>query len=128
MGKLLRAASPFLMAIFYTLAGVNHFAKPTFYLPMMPPFLPKPELLIAVSGVAEIALGLGMFWKRSRRLAAFGIIALLIAVFPANVYMLYTAGRGYDFPYWGLVARLPLQFLLIYWAWTQTRLTVTRYG
>ncbi len=121
MGKLLRSASPWLMALFYLAAGANHFVNSTFYLPMMPPFLPAPELLIAISGVAEIALGLGLCWRRSRRLAAYGVIALLVAVFPANVYMLYTGGAGYHFAYWGLVARLPLQLVLIYWAYTQTR-------
>ena len=121
MGKLLRTMSPWVMAVFYTVAGVNHFANPEFYSMMMPPLLPAPALLIALSGAAEIGLGLALTWKRSRRLAAYGVIALLIAVFPANIYMLYSGGEGYHFPVWGLVLRLPLQLVLIYWAYREAR-------
>ena len=74
-----------------------------------------------LSGVAEVALGLGLLWPASRPWAAWGIVALLIAVFPANLQMFQDADKWTDMPRWGLAVRLPIQGLLIYWAWTLTR-------
>lgn len=112
----------YLMALLYVLAGLNHFRAPDFYMPMMPPYLPAHGLLICLSGVAEVLLGILLIPKKTRRLAAWGIIALLIAVFPANVYMLQTGGAGFgDISKAALVARLPIQGLLIWWAWIYTR-------
>lgn len=112
------------MAVFYVAAGVNHFRDPDFYLPMMPPYLPAHLALIQISGVAEIALGVAVLIPRVRRLAAWGIIALLVAVFPANLHMaLYdipVGGRSEGLGIWNWV-RLPLQGVLIAWAWWYTR-------
>jgi uncharacterized membrane protein len=110
-----------LMAAFYVVAGVNHFASPEFYLPMMPDYLPWHLALIYVSGVAEIALGIAVLIPRLRVLAAWGIIALLVAVFPANLY-----AAMHEIPLigtetiWNWV-RLPFQALFIAWAWWYTR-------
>lgn len=111
-----------LMAAFYTLAGINHFISPQIYQPMMPPFLPAHDLLIFLSGVAEVALGLLLLPVRTRRWAAWGIIALLIAIFPANIYM-YQEGptKFASIPSWILLARLPLQLVLIAWAYSFVR-------
>lgn len=109
------------MAAFYVLAGLNHFRDPEFYLPMMPSWIPAHGAMVALSGVAEVALGLGLLWPVSRPYAAWGVIALLIAVFPANLQMLLDAEKWTDLPRWGLVLRLPLQAALIGWAWTLTR-------
>ena len=111
----------YLMALFYVIAGFNHFRNPDFYMPMMPPFLPVPFTLIILSGVAEMGLGILLLWKKTQRKAAWGIIILLIAIFPANVYMLTTNGAGFDVPYWVLVARLPFQLVFIAWAYLYTR-------
>ena len=73
------------MAIFYAFAGFNHLLNPDFYLAIMPPGLPNPEWLNVLSGLAEITLGVFILEPRVRVYAAWGIIALLIAVFPANV-------------------------------------------
>ena len=116
----LKTISLAVMAVAYIFAGLNHFLKPKFYLPMMPPFLPAPMLLIYLSGLAEIGLGAALLVPRLSTLAAWGIIALLIAVFPANVYMLMTGGLGYNVPYSALVIRLPIQGLLILWAYWYT--------
>jgi len=106
-----------LMTIFYFLAGFNHFHDPATYLRIMPPYLPYPLLLVQISGFAESFLAVLLPWKKTRRWACYGIIALLIAVFPANVYMLTSGGAGTTFPLWLLVVRLPLQGVLILWAY-----------
>ena len=110
-----------LMGLFYVAAGMNHFVKPDFYLGMMPGYLPWHLELVYLSGVAEIALGIAVLVPRLRVLAAWGIIALLLAVFPANVHMAVEQIRIGDLdPVWNW-ARLPLQGLLIVWAWWYTR-------
>lgn len=114
----------FAMAAFYILNGYNHLANPELYLPMMPPSLPEPEWLNVLSGLAEIVLGVFLLEPKLRAFAAWGIIALLIAVFPANVYMA-TANLGVDGPGTGAGIgnwlRLPFQALFIAWAWWYTR-------
>jgi uncharacterized membrane protein len=111
-----KTALLFVMSFFYVAAGVLHFAKPKFFLSMMPPYLPWHGALVAISGVAEIGLGLALLPASTRVYAAWGIIALLIAVFPANVYAA-TAG----IPGKGGYGRLPFQAVLIAWAWWYTR-------
>lgn len=110
----------FVMGFAYIVAGANHFRNPEFYLKIMPPYLPAPLALIYISGVAEIALGILVLVPRTRSLAAWGIIALLVAVFPANIYMYHHGGAAYGTKDWVLLARLPLQLLLIYWAYRFT--------
>ena len=86
---------------------------------MMPPLLPWPAALVFISGMAEIAGGTGLLWSRTRKLATLGLIALLIAVFPANIYGALhgmTIGER-AIPRWILWARLPLQPLLIAWVY-----------
>lgn len=113
---MLRRVLRWLMAAFYLAAGVNHFVNPEFYVAIMPPYLPWHLELVWLSGVAEIALAPLIVWPRSRRLAGWGVIALLIAVFPANLHMaLHPA--DFDVPEWGLYVRLPLQLVLVAWAY-----------
>jgi uncharacterized membrane protein len=110
-----------LMGLAYIAAGINHFLHPAPYKAIMPHWLPAHALLVAISGVAEILLGFGILFRPTRRLAAWGIIALLIAVFPANVQMAidyYGAGHP---RLWLALLRLPLQARLIWWAWVYTR-------
>lgn len=112
-----------LMSAAYCFAGFNHLLNPEFYIPIIPPGLPAPEWLNVVSGLFEIVLGVYVLEPRTRILAAWGIIALLIAVFPANVYMAM-ANVGPDGPGSGPGAgayiRLPFQALFIFWAWWYT--------
>ena len=112
------------MALFYVAAGFNHLLNPDFYIAIVPPGLPSPEWLNLLSGLAEIVLGVFVLEKRARVLAAWGIIALLVAVFPANVYVaLENVGPG-GVPGAGIGAanwvRLPFQALFIVWAWWYT--------
>ena len=113
----------YVMAAFYVFSGYNHLANPEFYLAIMPPNLPEPELLNILSGLAEIVLGVFLLDPRTRALAAWGTIALLVAVFPANVYAA-TANVGADGPGTGAGLgnwiRLPFQIVFIAWAWWYT--------
>lgn len=104
-------------------AGVNHFLATAFYLKMMPPYLPAPLLLVQVSGGGEALGGLGVLIPRTRRAAGWGLILLLIAVFPANVQMSLDAHATGASLLWQAVTwlRLPFQALFIYWVWGATQ-------
>jgi uncharacterized membrane protein len=110
-----------LMAAFYIYAGVRHFRYPAFYLRMMPPYLPAHEWLNYISGAAEIILGLLLLVPRWSRWAAWGVIALLVAVFPANMQMALHPEQFTEFRPVFLYLRLPLQLVLIAWAYWHTR-------
>lgn len=115
-----KSISKGLLAIFLIVAGVMHFVRPEFYVKIMPPYLPWHEGLVFVSGVCEALLGVMLLIPRCSRWAAWGIIALLIAVFPANVY-LYQHQALVPAPPIVHLLRLPLQGLLILWAYWHTR-------
>ena len=119
--KLHRKTGLYLMAGLYMLAGINHFVTPDFYQKIMPPWLPWHFELIYISGAAEIALGLLLLFPQTRRAAAWGIIALLIAVFPANIQMMVNYYQEQNPNLWVAVLRLPLQLLLIWWAYKVAR-------
>ncbi len=108
------------MAVLYILAGINHFVNARFYIRIIPPYIPRPELMNVLSGVAEILLGILLLIPAFSSIAAWGIIALLIAVFPANIYHYTSAKAGKGIPRWILLVRLPMQGLLVYWAWLYT--------
>ncbi len=115
-----------LMGVLYVAAGTLHFVATSTYMQLMPSYLPAHRELILVSGAAEIAGGLGLLVPQSRlgqpgRAAAWGLVALLIAVFPANVTMISEHARFPQVPLWAAWLRLPLQLPLIYWAWRYTR-------
>lgn len=114
--------SVIIIALFFVVAGVNHFVSPDVYLKIMPEYMPWPLALVYISGVFEVLGGIGVAIPRLRRTAGWGLIALLIAVFPANVDMLMHADRFPSIPVWLLVARLPLQAVLIGWVgWTAVK-------
>jgi len=107
---------------FFVLAGVNHFVMPRAYEQIVPPPLRgRARLVVQLSGVAEIAGGLCVFLPATRRPAGLALLALLVAVFPANVYMALAPERFARIPRWALYARLPLQPLMMLWAWKATR-------
>ena len=113
----------YVQSVAYILAGFNHLVNPEFYVAIIPPGLPDPEWLSLISGLFEIVLGVFLLEKRVRPLAAWGIIALLIAVFPANLYVAQV-NLGSDGPGSGNALvnwiRLPFQALFIAWAWWYT--------
>lgn len=114
-----RRAALLLTGLFFIFAGLNHFREPGLYVKIIPPHFPDPALLVWISGWLEIAGGASLLVPSLRRVAAWSLIALLIAVFPANIYMaLYPhAIGGLHIPAWLLWLRLPLQFVLIAWIW-----------
>lgn len=114
----------YILGIGFVLAGINHFLNPDFYLKMMPPYLPAHLFLVQISGAFEIALGALLLIPKFTRLAAFGLIALLIAVFPANIYMAQHAELFPEFSTAALYFRLPLQFVLIAWAYWYSKIDV----
>ena len=119
--KTLKNIFRIIFALFFIAAGLNHFVSPDFYLKIMPPYLPWHYPLVLISGVAEVVLGIGLLIPKTKRLAAWGLIALLIAVFPANLHMLMNPQLYPDIPVIGLWLRVPIQILLILWAWVYTR-------
>jgi uncharacterized membrane protein len=105
-----------ILAALFIGSGLVHLVRPRVYLPMMPSYLPCPSELILASGVAEVAGGIGLLFPPTRRVARNGLIALLIAVFPANIQMAVNGITNGDSPLilTLLLARLPLQLLLIW--------------
>lgn len=110
----------------FVIAGVNHFFRPRLYEAIMPPYLPWHSPLVAISGAAEVVLGVMLWNRRSTRLAGWGLMALLVAVFPANLHMALHPSRFAPIPAWLLWARLPLQPLMIWWVERCTRDTAIR--
>ena len=110
----------YVMAFVYILAGINHFKTPRVYLKIIPPYFPNPKLLNGISGFAEILLGTSLCIPMFSSYASWGIIALLIVVFPTHLYMLQNEKAGMGLPKWLLLLRMPLQFVLIYWAFQYT--------
>jgi uncharacterized membrane protein len=111
-----------LLAAFFVGSGVNHFVMPRAYEQIVPPSLQGDAgRVVALSGVAEIAGGLAVALPRTRRLAGPVLIAILAAIFPANLYMARSPERFGKIPRWALYARLPLQPLMMWWAWRATR-------
>ncbi len=111
-----------LLANLFIGAGVNHFLMPRAYEKIVPPQLRRhAKLIVQISGVAEIAGGVGVLVPSTRRLSGLGLIALLAAVFPANVCMAREPEHFRRIPRWALYGRLPLQPLMMLWAWRATR-------
>jgi uncharacterized membrane protein len=120
--RVTKVVSRYVLGSFFVVAGLNHFINPDFYVRMMPPYLPWHLPLVYLSGVAEVVLGGLLLVPRWTRWAAWGLVALLIAIFPANVHMAMNPDVFYpSTPTVLLWLRLPLQGLLIAWAWWHTR-------
>ncbi len=115
-----RTISRYVYGIFLMVAGANHFVMPDVYLKMMPPYLPWHLPLVYLSGIAEFGLGVLLLVPQFTRLAAWGIIALMIAIFPANIYLFQHQEILPASPLMHLL-RLPLQAVFIWWAYTLTR-------
>jgi uncharacterized membrane protein len=109
------------MAAGYVVAGLNHFINPGIYLSIMPPLLPQPLMLVYISGICEIVFGILLLPLFTRRFAAWCMILLLIAIFPANIQMAINYYRAHNPYLWITILRLPLQFILIRWAYAFTK-------
>lgn len=107
----------FLLAALMIPAGANHFFHTGFYVRIMPNYLPYPHQLVLLSGLAAVEVGILMLWGRTRRLAAWGAMAYFVAVFPANLHIALHPEIFPNLPNWVAWGRLPLQAVLIGWAW-----------
>lgn len=117
----LKNISLIIMAALYVIAGINHLIHPIFYKNIMPSYIPWHIQLVYISGFIEIFLGILLIPKKTRRLAAWGIILLLISIFPANINMMINYWKTNHTDLWITILRLPLQFVLIFWAYTFTK-------
>ena len=100
----------------YFFAGIMHFVKPKAYLRIMPRYLPQHKILVFLSGIAEILLAVGVCFKETKNLSIFGIIAMLAVFLLVHFYMLTGEKAAAGIPVWVLVFRIPLQFVLMFWA------------
>lgn len=110
----------YLMGVFFIVAGSLHFIIPSPYIKMIPDMLPYPKRLVFISGAAEILCGIGLLFNETRVIAAWATIVLLIAIFPANIKMAMHP-RKFGISPWLLYLRLPLQGLLIWFAFLFTK-------
>ncbi len=110
-----------LFGCLFIIAGISHFRFTGTYQRIVPPMLPQPRLIVLISGGIEFLLGVALLIPAGTRLAAWGLIALLVAVFPANVYMTMHPELFPKLSVWILWVRLPLQAVLIAWAYIYTR-------
>jgi uncharacterized membrane protein len=108
----------YLMASMYILAGIFHFIKPKVYMRIMPRYIPNHKAMVYWSGLAEIALGIGLCFAITKSPAIYGIITLLAVFLLVHFYMLSNEKVAAGIPIWALVLRLPLQFGLMYWAFS----------
>lgn len=112
--------SKWLVALFFVAVGAGHLLWPLNYLKIMPPWSPFPLALIYVSGFFEILFGALVLPLKTRKLAGWGLVALLIAVFPANIHMVLHPEIFPSIPVWVGWARLPFQGVFIFWVWKVT--------
>ncbi len=110
----------YVFALIFIAAGFNHFRNPEFYLRIMPPYLPFPSALHLLAGALEAIFGIMLLIPKYQKWGAWGLVLLLIAVFPANIHMALN-NHLYNLPMIFHYIRIPLQFVLIAWAWWYTR-------
>ncbi|WP_394750443.1 DoxX family protein [Spongiimicrobium salis] len=108
----------YLMALLYIFAGIMHFIKPKMYLRIMPRYLPYPKALVIWSGIAEILLGIGLCIPLLKTISIYGIVLMLFVFLLVHFYMLSGKKEAAGIPKWILILRIPLQFVLMYWAYS----------
>lgn len=111
----------YLMALIYVIAGLMHFIHPKMYLRILPGYLPGHKLLVIISGIAEIILGIAICFSTTKNIALYAIIAMLTFFLPAHFHMLFNKKASMGIAKWILVARIPLQFVLMLWAFWYLR-------
>jgi uncharacterized membrane protein len=107
--------------VWFFIGGITHFALTQFYLRIVPPYIPFPLAAVYVSGAFELIGALAILSRNTRPLAGIGLMALTVLVTPANIYMAQHPGLFPNIPFWMLIARLPLQVLLLWLIWWSTR-------
>lgn len=107
----------YVMSSIYILAGLMHFVKPKMYMRIMPSYIPYHKTMVYLSGIAEILLGIGLCIPVLKIISIYGIIAMLLVFLLVHIYMLSGEKASAGIPKWILILRIPLQFVLMYWAW-----------
>ena len=118
MNPEIKTFSIIIMSLFYIMAGTNHFINPVWYVRIVPPILPFKTGIVYISGILEIILGSLLIFPKTRFIAGWGLIILLLAVYPANIYVALTNGEAMDTTPMIACGRLPFQFVLFglaYW-------------
>lgn len=110
----------YIFGLLFIVAGIFHFQKPKMYKRIMPPYIPAHGTMVVISGLAEMALGFLLLNPETQQWAAWGIIAMLTVFLTVHVHMLQNKKAALKLPKWVLVLRIPLQFLLMYWAYQYT--------
>ena len=118
---ILRKLSVFTLSVFFISFGIDHFVNPEFYLSIMPPNLPLKLEAVYISGLFEILGGVGVLIASTRKIASLGLVTLLVAVYPANIYMALNPERFPEVSINVLYFRLILQFFFFYWAYSVSR-------
>lgn len=107
----------YLLAVLFVASGFNHFRKPKMYEKIIPSYIPWHSTMVLASGIAEMIFGFMLITIESQSMGAWGIITLLVLFIPVHIYMIQNKEAFKKLPSWLLIARLPLQFALIYWAY-----------
>src|SRR5690606_30099806 len=110
----------YLIGLLYVIAGMNHFRKPKMYERIMPPYIPAHSTMVMLSGITAMVLGFMIMNKGTQVIAAWGIIVMLVLFLPIHMYMLQNEEAAMKIPKWILMLRIPLQFVLMYWAYLYT--------
>ena len=111
----------YFMILLYVGAGINHFVKPEFYEKMMPSYIPFHSFCIYFSGVCEIAFALLLLFNKTRKVSAWLIVAMLVVFFVIHIHMLIDCLDNDDVMFWVAIIRIPIQFVLIWWAHLYTK-------
>lgn len=109
------------MILLYVAAGINHFVKPEFYMKAMPHYVPFHSVCVIFSGICEVLLALLLISNRTRKVAAWLIISMLVVFFTIHIQMLVDSLDNDDVMFWVAIIRIPIQFILIWWAWLYTK-------
>jgi uncharacterized membrane protein len=115
----------YLLGLFFVIAGFNHFLNPEFYFPLIPDYLPYPKGINSISGILEILLGMGIFWEKFSKMAAWGIVVLLILFTPSHIYFIQIGScveDGLCVPEWvAWIRLLVIHPILVFWAYIFTK-------
>ena len=107
----------YLIGVLFVLAGANHFRKPKIYERIIPRYIPAKATMVMLSGLAEMILGFMILNPDTQKIAAWGIIVMLIVFIPVHIYMLQNEEAAMKLPKWLLMLRIPIQFALMFWAY-----------
>ena len=116
----LRITGLFFLILLFLLAGLNHFNNPNFYVSIMPPYLPLHSELSYITGFFEILGAIGLLFAQTRKIAGYGLLILLILIFPANIHMAIHPDYFPDYSRLTIYLRLPLQFIFMAWVYWAT--------